>query len=90
MVGQIDDERDFHIFYQFTKGASAEMKGQSCLSSELPTNDQRKEAFGLQGPEAYAYTSRSGCLDVKSVNDISDFKETLVCPSSLLRDVCVG
>ncbi|KIR59675.1 myosin-1 [Cryptococcus bacillisporus CA1873] len=61
VVGQIDDERDFHIFYQFTKGASAEMK----------------EAFGLQGPEAYAYTSRSGCLDVKSVNDISDFKETL-------------
>lgn len=90
MVGQIDDERDFHIFYQFTKGASAEMKGQSCLSLKLPTNDQRKEAFGLQGPEAYAYTSRSGCLDVKSVNDISDFKETLVCPSSLLKDVFVG
>ncbi|ODO06436.1 myosin-1 [Cryptococcus wingfieldii CBS 7118] len=61
VVGQITDERDFHIFYQFTKGASAEMK----------------EAFGLQGPESYAYTSRSGCLDVSSINDVSDFQETL-------------
>lgn len=33
VVGQIDDERDFHIFYQFTKGASAEMKGQSYFAS---------------------------------------------------------
>lgn len=28
VVGQIRDERDFHIFYQFTKGASAEQKGE--------------------------------------------------------------
>nr|XP_031862426.1 myosin-1 [Kwoniella shandongensis]KAA5529498.1 myosin-1 [Kwoniella shandongensis] len=61
VVGQIEDERDFHIFYQFTKGASPE----------------QKEAFGLQGPEAYAYISRSGCLDVKSINDVNDFHETL-------------
>lgn len=27
VVGQIENERDFHIFYQFTKGASAEQKG---------------------------------------------------------------
>lgn len=33
VVGQIDDERDFHIFYQFTKGASAKMKGQFSFSS---------------------------------------------------------
>ncbi|WWD17048.1 myosin-1 [Kwoniella shandongensis] len=62
VVGQIEDERDFHIFYQFTKGASPE----------------QKEAFGLQGPEAYAYISRSGCLDVKSINDVNDFHETLM------------
>ncbi|KAK8864643.1 myosin-1 [Kwoniella newhampshirensis] len=61
VVGQIEDERDFHIFYQFTKGASPE----------------QKDAFGLQGPEAYAYISRSGCLDVKSINDVNDFHETL-------------
>ena len=27
VVGQIDNERDFHIFYQFTKAASPEQKG---------------------------------------------------------------
>lgn len=60
VVGQIKNERDFHIFYQFTKGASA----------------QQREEFGLQGPEAYFYTSQSQCLDVPSINDQNDFKET--------------
>ena len=27
VVGQLDSERDFHIFYQFTKGASDEQRG---------------------------------------------------------------
>lgn len=27
VVGQIENERDFHIFYQFTKGASVEQRG---------------------------------------------------------------
>lgn len=27
VVGQIENERDFHIFYQFTKGASQQQKG---------------------------------------------------------------
>jgi myosin-1 len=27
VVGQIENERDFHIFYQFTKGASDEHRG---------------------------------------------------------------
>ncbi|EIW65911.1 hypothetical protein TREMEDRAFT_70354 [Tremella mesenterica DSM 1558] len=61
VVGQIRDERDFHIFYQFTKGATP----------------QQRDAFGLQGPEAYAYISRSGCLDVRSIDDVADFQETL-------------
>ena len=72
VVGQIRDERDFHIFYQFTKAASAEQKGgpHTKLCSHA-------EAFGLQGPDAYAYTSRSHCLDVKSIDDSADFAETL-------------
>ncbi|GHJ90026.1 hypothetical protein NliqN6_6428 [Naganishia liquefaciens] len=61
VVGQIAGERGFHIFYQFTKGASA----------------AHREMFGLQGPEAYLYTSRSGTLDVASVNDVKDWAETL-------------
>ncbi len=34
--------------------------------------------FGLQGPESYAYTSRSNCLDVPGINDVVEFKETIV------------
>lgn len=37
-----------------------------------------EETFGIQGPEAYAYTSRSGCLDVQDIDDVKDFSETLV------------
>lgn len=61
VVGQIKDERNFHIFYQLTKGASA----------------AQKEALGLQGPSAYAYTAKSGCLDVHGIDDVADWNETL-------------
>ncbi|KAI0785367.1 P-loop containing nucleoside triphosphate hydrolase protein [Irpex lacteus] len=61
VVGQVDNERNFHIFYQFTKAASPE----------------QREAYGLQGPEAYAYTSMSNCLDVAGIDDTKDFDETL-------------
>ncbi|KAJ7170185.1 P-loop containing nucleoside triphosphate hydrolase protein [Mycena filopes] len=61
VVGQIENERDFHIFYQFTKGATA---------------DQR-EMFGLQGPEAYVYTSASNCLEVSDIDDVEDYGETI-------------
>lgn len=33
--------------------------------------------YGIQGPESYVYTSRSGCLDVPSIDDLDDFAETL-------------
>ncbi|RDB29666.1 Myosin-1 [Hypsizygus marmoreus] len=61
VVGQIENERDFHIFYQFTKGA---------------TDDQR-EMFGLQGPESYVYTSASNCLDVSDIDDVKDYRDTI-------------
>jgi myosin heavy subunit len=32
VVGQLENERNFHIFYQFTKAASDEQRGASCLS----------------------------------------------------------
>ncbi|TKA72206.1 Myosin-1 [Friedmanniomyces simplex] len=61
VVGQIRDERNFHIFYQFTKGASQEHR----------TN------FGIQQPSTYAYTSKSKCYDVAGIDDIADFKDTV-------------
>ncbi|GAA6034384.1 hypothetical protein JCM8097_002697 [Rhodosporidiobolus ruineniae] len=61
VTGQIKTERNFHIFYQLTKGASS----------------AQRDAYGLQGPEAYAYTSKSGCLEVPGIDDVADWAETL-------------
>ncbi|CAD6890277.1 unnamed protein product [Tilletia controversa] len=61
VVGQIKDERNFHIFYQFAKAASP----------------QQRESFGIQGPEAYAYTANSQCFDVPGIDDVADFAETI-------------
>ncbi|KAK7465458.1 class II myosin [Stygiomarasmius scandens] len=61
VVGQVENERNFHIFYQFTKAAS----------------DEQREMFGLQGPEAYAYTSLSNCLDVQDISDEKDYGDTI-------------
>ncbi|CAH7674509.1 P-loop containing nucleoside triphosphate hydrolase protein [Phakopsora pachyrhizi] len=61
LLEKIDDERNFHIFYQFTKGA-------------LP---QQREEYGIQEPLAYYYTSRAGCLDVPQMDDIEEWNSTL-------------
>ena len=60
VVGQIKNERNFHIFYQLTKAAP----------------QQYRELFGVQDPSSYAYTSKSKCLDVVGMDDATDFKET--------------
>ncbi|KAL1835956.1 hypothetical protein VTJ49DRAFT_5767 [Mycothermus thermophilus] len=61
VVGQINNERNFHIFYQFTKGAP----------------QRYRESFGIQKPETYIYTSRSKCLDVDGIDDLAEFQDTL-------------
>ncbi|KAJ2036465.1 class II myosin [Coemansia sp. S3946] len=61
VVGQIRNERNFHIFYQFTKAASQTYRDQ----------------YGISGPESYLYTSAAGCLDVPNINDSSDYADTL-------------
>ncbi|TLD28659.1 hypothetical protein PspLS_03544 [Pyricularia sp. CBS 133598] len=61
VVGQITNERNFHIFYQFTKGAS----------------ENYRQTFGIQKPETYIYTSRSKCLDVDGIDDLAEFQDTL-------------
>jgi myosin I len=42
------------------------------------------EMFGLQGPEAYAYTSLSNCLEVQDVDDEKDYGDTIVRKNQLL------
>lgn len=61
VVSQIKNERNFHIFYQFTKGAS----------------EQYRQVFGVQKPEQYIYTSASGCTSVENMDDVKEFSETI-------------
>jgi len=35
------------------------------------------ELFGIQGPESYVYTSKSGCMQVPGIDDVADFQDTL-------------
>ncbi|KAF2118272.1 P-loop containing nucleoside triphosphate hydrolase protein [Lophiotrema nucula] len=61
VVGQITNERNFHIFYQFAKAAS----------------ENHRQIFGVQQPQSYVYTSRSKCYDVQGIDDHAEFKDTL-------------
>lgn len=61
VVGQIRDERNFHIFYQYTKAAP----------------QTYREIFGIQTPDTYLYTSKSKCLDVPGIDDVAEFADTM-------------
>ncbi|KAL5611685.1 uncharacterized protein BROUX77_001841 [Berkeleyomyces rouxiae] len=61
VVSQINNERNFHIFYQFTKGAS----------------ETYRSTFGIQKPETYVYTSQSRCYDVDGIDDLAEYRDTL-------------
>lgn len=61
VVGQITNERNFHIFYQFAKAAPSKYR----------------ELFGIQQPQSYVYTSRSKCYDVPGIDDHAEFQDTL-------------
>ncbi|KHJ35989.1 putative p-loop containing nucleoside triphosphate hydrolase [Erysiphe necator] len=61
VVGQIVNERNFHIFYQLSKGASSTYR----------------QNYGIRTPDAYAYTCKSKCLDVDGIDDITDYADTL-------------
>lgn len=67
VVGQIINERNFHIFYQFTKAASQDYR----------------DRFGVQTPDSYLYTSRSKCYNVEGIDDLADFKDTLHAMSTI-------
>ena len=72
VVGQILNERNFHIFYQYTKAAPQEYRGNPQFYIPL-TSDR----FGVQPPEAYLYTSRSKCYNADGIDDRLDFRNTL-------------
>lgn len=61
VVSQITNERNFHIFYQFTKHCPP----------------QYQQMYGILGPETYVYTSAAKCINVDGVDDSKDFEETL-------------
>lgn len=61
VVGQIVNERNFHIFYQFAKAA--------------PEN--YRTTFGIQQPETYAYLSKSKCYNVDGIDDVAEFADTV-------------
>lgn len=61
VVQQITNERNFHIFYQFTK--------------HCPPKYQQN--YGIQGPETYIYTSAAQCTTADGIDDGHDFNETL-------------
>jgi myosin-1 len=61
VVGQITNERNFHIFYQFTKGASKTYRDQ----------------YGVQEPDKYMYLSKSKCFNVDGIDDLADYRETI-------------
>lgn len=61
VVQQITNERNFHIFYQFTKHCPP----------------QYQQMFGIQGPETYIYTSAAQCTSADGIDDAKDFSETL-------------
>ena len=77
VVGQITNERNFHIFYQFTKAASSNHRGTLVYYSSATYTKRIIEIFGVQQPQSYLYTSRSKCFDVQGIDDVADFKDTL-------------
>ncbi|GAM28278.1 hypothetical protein SAMD00019534_114540 [Acytostelium subglobosum LB1] len=60
VVFQLNGERNFHIFYQFCRGATA----------------KEQEEFGIYGPENFAYLTKGNTLDIDGVDDVEEFEAT--------------
>jgi len=60
VVGQLKNERNFHIFYQFCKGAGGKLR----------------EQCKVKGCDQFKYLSRSGCYDVEGIDDIAEYNDT--------------
>lgn len=79
VVGQITNERNFHIFYQYSKCAPQKYRGKfaSRRGESSRGLHARTEQFGVQPPNSYVYTSRSNCYDVPGIDDAAEFEDTL-------------
>lgn len=62
VVGQKGGERNYHVFYQLTKGTSA----------------QEKEWLGMAKPDCFFYLNQSRTYDADGVNDVEDYKDMRV------------
>jgi len=60
VVFQLNGERNFHIFYQFCRGATP----------------QEQQEFGIYGPENFAYLTKGNTLDIDGVDDVEEFALT--------------
>jgi len=54
---QMQNERNYHVFYLLLAGASAE----------------QKQALQLSGPEHYKYTNQSGCIKIDRFDDVQEW-----------------
>jgi len=59
VVFQQRGERNFHVFYQFTKAASA----------------QEKQQFGINGPEDFYYLTQGECMSVDTIDDHQEWAD---------------
>jgi myosin heavy subunit len=59
LIFQAPGERNFHIFYQMTRGMSPELK----------------QKYSLREAEYYNYINKSGCYDVRGVNEAEALHE---------------
>jgi len=60
VITRHEDERSFHIFYQFLTGST----------------EQEKRQYHLLGLDGYAYINQSKCKTVPGIDDAKDFQDT--------------
>jgi myosin heavy subunit len=65
LIFQSPGERNFHIFYQMTRGM----------------DEQTKAKYYLQNAEYYNYINKSGCYEVRGVNEAEALHEFRVSPN---------
>jgi hypothetical protein len=59
VVGQLPGERNYHVFYQWTKAGAAD----------------EKQMFGIQSPEQFEYLIRGQCVTVNGLDDAAEYRD---------------